>query len=909
MITKPSKAAKALYCKSIEVTYTPSHTLTYSATTGGSITSVMNGSTSVSSGGKVVEGTTLNIVAAAESGYVFAGWTQTGTGNSFGNASNLSTTFTMGTANATITANFEETPTDPYFTASDVNLAYNVTAGSIAYTVNNPVQDGVVTAEITGGNEGSWLSRGVVTSTSVPLTCSANNMGQRSATVTLTYTYNTNQTVTKDVTVTQDPAEFTIIFHGHGGKTAGNATEYTQVNVVYNTETALTANAFTRDGYLFNNWNTEENGSGYSYNNQANVTLTGNLHLYAQWTIIPTYTLVTDVDDIVPGAHYVIVGRTNNGTWAMGAQTGSNTYRNADEITGGVVNNQVSQENLMEFVISGPVTSGNKSLYTIYDESQATNHFLNANGGTGSNSINVTNTIGNTSQWTIAFGDGDEAVVTANFSGRNLLSFNSSANPKRFTCYASKQTAIYLFKKDVDNNIHPYSSSEYSSEVTIKDDITLSSDYTLTVANGGVLTLTGSVSCSNASWLVVEDGGQLITTSANVKATVKKNITGAGPDSKDVNYHWNAISSSVYNAKITGDNANTNLVTSTSGYELYRYDEPSATWENYKASHAGFTTLQNGRGYLYRNEIDMTIEFTGTVNTSASYTVSADGPTGFTGFNLIGNPYTHEIYKGGAFPNSVTSDYTLSTGFYKLNAATGAWVAGTDNTTAIAPNEGFLVQATAGGTITIDNTMSKTRYNSEYLQFTVANSEYEDVAYAWFDKGTGLSKINHRNANIPMLYINQEGQDYAIATMSDDTKTFNLNFKAMTTGKYTLSYKANGEFSYLHVIDRFTGEDIDMLLEGEYSFIGSSNDNDARFIVKLGYMPNYSDEFNDIFAYQNGNEILVSGEGELQIFDVTGRMIMNTKINGAESISIPAQGVYIFRLVGNEIKTQKIVVR
>lgn len=450
-------------------------------------------------------------------------------------------------------------------------------------------------------------------------------------------------------------------------------------------------------------------------------------------------------------------------------------------------------------------------------------------------------------------------------------------------------------------------------EATHSTTITPVANHVYVINSGATLILNGDniTTLTNASNLIIEDGGQLVTTSTNVQATVKKNISGAGADSKvDVNYHWNAISSSVNNAKITDNNANTNLVTSTSGYELYRYDEPSATWENYKGhSSSDFTNLENGRGYLYRNEIDMAIEFTGTVNTSASYTVSADGPTGFTGFNLIGNPYTHEIYKGGAFPNSVTSGYALSTGFYKLNAATGAWVAGTDNTTAIAPNEGFLVQATTGGTITIDNTMSKTRYNNEYLQFTVANSEYEDVAYAWFDKGTGLSKINHRNANIPMLYINQEGQDYAIATMSDDTKTFNLNFKAMTTGKYTLSYKANGEFSYLHVIDRFTGEDIDMLLEGEYSFIGSSNDNDTRFIVKLGYMPNYSDEVNDIFAYQNGNEIFVSGEGELQIFDVTGRKVMTTTINGAESVSIPAQGVYIFRLVGNEIKTQKIVVR
>ena len=96
-----------------------------------------------------------------------------------------------------------------------------------------------------------------------------------------------------------------------------------------------------------------------------------------------------------------------------------------------------------------------------------------------------------------------------------------------------------------------------------------------------------------------------------------------------------------------------------------------------------------------------------------------------------------------------------------------------------------------------------------------------------------------------------------------------------------------------------------MLLEGEYSFIASPKDADSRFIVRLGYQPENSNE-NDIFAYQSGSEIYVTGNGELQIFDVTGRRMMTTTINGAESISIPNQGVYIFKL--NE-KVQKIVVR
>ena len=97
-----------------------------------------------------------------------------------------------------------------------------------------------------------------------------------------------------------------------------------------------------------------------------------------------------------------------------------------------------------------------------------------------------------------------------------------------------------------------------------------------------------------------------------------------------------------------------------------------------------------------------------------------------------------------------------------------------------------------------------------------------------------------------------------------------------------------------------------MLLEKEYSFIATPSDKDNRFIVKLGYNPNNEPSSDDIFAYQSGSEIYVTGNGELQIFDVTGRQVMNTTINGMESINIPNQGVYIFRL--NE-KVQKIVVR
>ena len=82
----------------------PSHTLS-SNVSPAAAGSVQLGATSVA------EGSTTNISATANTGYRFTSWSVTGTGASVTNASAASTTFTMGTANATVTANFEAIPT------------------------------------------------------------------------------------------------------------------------------------------------------------------------------------------------------------------------------------------------------------------------------------------------------------------------------------------------------------------------------------------------------------------------------------------------------------------------------------------------------------------------------------------------------------------------------------------------------------------------------------------------------------------------------------------------------------------------------------------------------------------------------------------------------------------------------
>ena len=47
----------------------------------------------------------------------------------------------------------------------------------------------------------------------------------------------------------------------------------------------LPANTFTRDGYLFKNWNTEADGSGITYEDEAVIYITNSITLYAQWEL------------------------------------------------------------------------------------------------------------------------------------------------------------------------------------------------------------------------------------------------------------------------------------------------------------------------------------------------------------------------------------------------------------------------------------------------------------------------------------------------------------------------------------------------------------------------------------------------------------------------------------------------
>lgn len=537
--------------------------------------------------------------------------------------------------------------------------------------------------------------------------------------------------------------------------------------------------------------------------------------------------------------------------------------------------------------------------------------------------------------------NGNTGVFTTGLNGRGTIN-NFSSDNSVYSIVEYDNEAKLTTISPVD----PPTSGKWTiSEPVILDKIVANTVTEIEITNNGCLYVNegGYINgveidntTNNAETKLVIHGGQVIPSNPGVPATVKKEIEEAYAISQE---NWYLISSPlvdptgsepvVYNPiSITN---NTNLIVKNAvgypEYDLYRFNEGATAqnssgyelqWENYDQHSTGvgadFTTLTKGRGYLYRNNNDYTITMTGVINVENSVTcgvtyhkqVNSHDNT-FAGFNIIGNPYAHNITKGTSGANILNGDL-LEEKYYVLDATDGSWDL-TDDGTAIPPVTGILVQAQKSGDLTIAKSVSAKCNKGENINnkiwFTVANSKYDDKACIEFKGGHGLNKIAHVNENVPMLYIRHNDEDFASVDMNPEAKQFDLYFEAATMGAYKLSVNPQGNYSYLHLIDKLAEKDIDLLEEREYTFIGSPTDIKDRFVVRLDNQDDNSD--NSTFAYQSGNEIVVSGEGTLQVFDVMGRLVAQKHVSGVQSITEPlSTGVYILRLNEN---TQKIVVK
>jgi uncharacterized repeat protein (TIGR02543 family) len=238
----------------------------------------------------------------AKSGFVFTGWnTQTaGSGTSYSPAS----TFTMGAANVILYAQWSAGPT--YTVTYDGNGS---TGGTVPVDSTHYIQGQTVTVL---GNTGNLTQSGfsftgwnTAANGSGTSYVGSNSFNIGAANVTLYAQWSALPT-------------YTVTYNGNGstgGAVPVDSTHYLQGRTV--TVLGNTGN-LVQTGYTFSGWNTAANGSGTSYVGGNTFTMgASNVTLYAQWMLVPTYTVTYN----------------GNGNTGGAAPTDSNHYTQGQTVT------------------------------------------------------------------------------------------------------------------------------------------------------------------------------------------------------------------------------------------------------------------------------------------------------------------------------------------------------------------------------------------------------------------------------------------------------------------------------------------------------------------------------------------------------------------------------------------------
>ena len=370
--------------------------------------------------------------------------------------------------------------------------------------------------------------------------------------------------------------------------------------------------------------------------------------------------------------------------------------------------------------------------------------------------------------------------------------------------------------------------------------------------------------------------------------------------------------------------------------------------------------LVPGKGYLVSVDKEQLLQNKGVLN-NGDVTLYSVTKTDFNawaerlGFNLLGNPYQsyldfEKFIKDDAGTDNGsnlwegTNEYNRTFAVfdpelnayrqYKKNSSYDSY--GTSQY--IHPHQGFFIRMTKGDasanstTVKYTNAMRTNDANTAFrgdnhmayplVNFIVRDSEGNgDVAVLELgrtnEEGALKMRLGECTGRISLGY---EGDDYGILFRNEVEDYQSLRFEATEAGTFTLTWNtANAEFDKLTLIDNIAGTTTDMLGRNSYSFEATPDQYPSRFKVVIGDYKGIDDPEEDglstgsrTFAFQMGDQLVVNGEGDLQIVDMLGRVVMTEQLTGSQSTtSLPkTAGVYLLRLTGsNGTQTQKIVIR
>lgn len=330
----------------------------------------------------------------------------------------------------------------------------------------------------------------------------------------------------------------------------------------------------------------------------------------------------------------------------------------------------------------------------------------------------------------------------------------------------------------------------------------------------------------------------------------------------------------------------------------------------------------------------------GDVNIPITYTEENEW-TGLAGYNLIGNPYQSFLDfdafvtgNSGLWANSnFANTYGLfdpSEGNY-IQYASGSSKGSRTAGQFINMHQGFFIQVNEveeGAVAHFDNTMRTNNATPNFrgeqptyplINFILTDNEGNtDIAVLEVDRpeNDGAKKLR-MGSPAGRIYFRYNDEDLGVYFRNSEKDYQTLYFAAKEDGNFTLNWeRANDSFNSLTLVDNITGVKTNMLTHDHYTFEGRSDDYTTRFKIVFGTSNNEEEEEGttvENFAFFNDGNLIVNGEGRLDVIDVLGRIVYSAELTDTQNtVSLPqnAKGVCMLRHTnGDNVKVQKMFVR
>ncbi len=372
---------------------------------------------------------------------------------------------------------------------------------------------------------------------------------------------------------------------------------------------------------------------------------------------------------------------------------------------------------------------------------------------------------------------------------------------------------------------------------------------------------------------------------------------------------WHLLSSPVADQAISGGWTPSG---SEGDYDFYAWSEADNLWLNQKVAANNITTFQTGKGYLVAYQQASTKSFTGNPNLNdVSFSNLSYNAGQGNGWHLLGNPF------------SCALKWNEGTFWALTNVANTAKIWNSTQKAYIDIVQNGIIPATQGFFIQVNNTTNAITipkasrvhsttnwYKSDegsriVLVASPADGSSAQETYIRLVPGTTQEFEFEHDARFmagyaPAFYCMVNDEKLSTQSLSDFNPGLELNygFEKIETDNYRIMLKENPFDVNIYLHDLKTDIVQNLKQNPIYEFTSSEGDDPLRFKLKFGSVGMDEKPAVKSLAYVVDQNLYftVTGEKRVEIFDLTGRILMHF-VTSENYTTLPlTPGIYFVRV-------------